>query len=381
MGAQQRAARSAALSLAATFFLLGFVGATWLSRIPAVQASLHLSSTRLGLALLGMPVGSVLASLTLPRALHASTRAVVAVSLPAAAGSLVFMPLAGGAVTLGLALLLFGVTTGAVDVAMNAHAVQVQRRFPGSMFARWHAMWSLGGFVGAAAGGVVAGAGVSPLRHLSGAAVVVAAAGVAVGRWLSPEPVRADDAPTTRSWTRDRTVLVLSAASVAAFMLEVGAGDWVGVFVRRVVGASPGVAAGAFAAFALPHFVVRIAGDAVIDRTPRARLLAGGLLTSGGGLAVVVTSGTAVQVLIGLVIAGAGVALVVPVAFAAAGAVPGVAPGAGVATAAGLSYVGWAVTPPLIGLVAGAADLRVGLMLPCIAAAAAAAVVVTARRV
>ena len=379
MAAPHRGARSAALALAATFFLLGFVGATWISRIPAVQSALRLTSAQLGLALLGMPLGSVLVSLLLPRALHVSTRTVVAVSLPAAAASLVLMPLAGGTASLAMALLVFGATTGAVDVAMNAHAVQVQRRFAGSLFARWHAMWSLGGFVGAGAGGVVAGEDFSPLQHLSAVAVVVVGAGALVGRWLSPEPVQGPD-PTPRSWTRDRTVLALSAASVAAFMLEVGAADWVGVFVRQVVGAAPAAAAGAFAAFALPHFVVRLFGDAIIDRLPRVRVLAGGLLVSAVGFAVVVTSTTVAQVLAGLAVSGAGVALVVPVAFAAAGSVPGVAPGAGVATSAGLSYVGWAVTPPLIGLVAGASDLRIGLLVPCLAAAVAACVSVAARR-
>jgi hypothetical protein len=71
---------------------------------------------------------------------------------------------------------------------------------------------------------------------------------------------------------------------------------------------------------------------------------------------------------------------VVPVALLAAGNVSGVPSGAGVATVAGISYAGWSVTPPLVGAVAGAAGLRIALVLPLAAALAGAALVVVASR-
>lgn len=371
MRADEPRSRGPAFAVAATFFLLGFIGASWIACIPAMQSALGLDSAALGVALLGLPVGSVMVSLALPRALHVSTRGVLRLALPAAAASLVLMPLARSTATLAAALVVFGVTTGAVDVAMNAHAVHVQRSFPGSLFSRWHAMWSLGGFAGAGVGGVVAAAGVSPLRHLAAVAVVAGVGGVVgVGPRLAADAEPSEPAATT--WSADRKVLILGAIACAAFMVEVGAADWVGVFVHTVVGATTGLAAGAFAAFALPHFVVRLGGDVLIDRIARRRLLAGGLLLASAGFVVLATSAVALQALAGMALAGAGIALVVPVAFAAAGSVPGVAAGAGVSTAAGLSYVGWAVTPPLIGAVAATADLRVALLVPCAAAVAAA---------
>src|SRR3954454_4620076 len=43
------------------FLLHGLIVSTWVSRIPAVQSALDLSSARLGLCLLGTAVGSVCA--------------------------------------------------------------------------------------------------------------------------------------------------------------------------------------------------------------------------------------------------------------------------------------------------------------------------------
>lgn len=354
------------------FFVLGAVGASWISRIPGVQDDLHLSNRVLGLALLGIPVGSVAASAVLPSALARSTRRVIVVALPASAAALCLLAVASSALTLAVGLLVFGVATGAVDVAMNAHAVVVQRRLAASAFGRWHAMWSAGGFTGAGLGALAVAAGMSPLRHFVTVVVVTAAATAVLAPALADHG-RAQER-THRSWTANRRVLLLAAVALAGFVVEVAAADWGGVFLRRDLHASTTVAAAAFAVVALPHFVVRVTGDPLISRWPGRRLMAGGLLSAAVGYTVVVTSTTPATALIGLAVVGAGVALVVPVAFAAAGNVDGVSAGAGVATAAGVAYLGWAATPPAVGAIAGAGGVRAGLVLPLLVAAVVAAV-------
>jgi uncharacterized membrane protein YedE/YeeE len=69
---------------------------------------------------------------------------------------------------------------------------------------------------------------------------------------------------------------------------------------------------------------------------------------------------------------------VFPVALAGAGQIAGVSSASGVATAAGSSYIGWAATPPLIGVLAGAVGLRAALLVP--AAVAMAGVLALRRR-
>jgi hypothetical protein len=344
-----------------------------------MQDALGLSNRALGVALLGLPLGSVAVTLVLPRMLERHARRIIVMGLPAAGASLCLLPVAGAAAGLLLALVVVGAATAAVDVAMNAQAVLVQSTLRRSVVARWHAMWSAGGFVGAAVGAGFAALSPSLLLHFVSVLVVVS---VAVG-WLrlglAADPTHPSQGER-RSWSHDRRVLVFAAVSLAGFAVEVCAADWGGVFLRRVLGTAVSTAAVAYAAFALPHFLARLFGDELIVRWSRPAVLVTGLVGAAAGFAVLITSTTPAQALLGLAASGAGISLVVPVALLAAGNVGGVPSGAGVATVAGISYAGWSVTPPLVGALAGAAGLRIALVLPLAVALAGAGLVVLAAR-
>jgi hypothetical protein len=322
----------------------------------------------------------MLATAILPRLIARwGSHRVVALSLPASCGSLALLGQAADLLVLLAVLILLGATTGAVDVAMNANGVALQNHWGSSVFGRLHAMWSLGAFTGAGVGAIVTRHDVSIAVHLRVAAIVILAVGLVASTGLRDDSAAAATAAGSTSWSRDPRVLVLAAVSLAGFVVEVGAGDWGGVFLRHNVQASAGVAAAAYAAFALPHFVARVLGDPIVDRFGPRLLLAGCLMVSSIGYLVIVVSQEPVLALVGLGVAGAGVGLVVPVAFAAAGSVDGVPAGSGVSTAAGVSYAGWTTAPPVIGGLAAIAGLRVGLLLP-LTLAAVAALTLTLRR-
>ncbi len=349
-------------ALAGVFFLLGFVGASWLSRIPAVQADLGLGNAALGATLVGVPVGSALASLAMPALVgRFGSRRVVSVALPASAAALVPVGLAGSPVALATALVGLGAATGGLDVAMNTHGVAAERDHGRSVFGRLHAMWSLGGFAGAGVGVLFARAGVGPARHLLAAAAIAVVLGVPLtarlGAAADPSTERAQ-----RRWSTHPAVIRLALVCVAAFVVEVVAADWGGVFLHGVLGASTSLAAAAVAAFMLPHFLVRLLGDPLVDRSSTRVVLAGSLGLSAAGLAVVAASTSAPLAFAGFAVAGGGIGLVVPVAFSAAGRVPGVAAGSGVSTAAGLSYFAWVAAPPLVGGLSAGAGLRAALL-------------------
>ncbi len=368
--------------MALVYLCLGAENASWLSRIPSMQSNLHLGAGRLGLALLGLPLGSMLATTVLPRLLARwGSRRVIRVSLFASAIMLALIGQAGNLPELAAVLVGFGAATGALDVSMNANGVALQNRWGRSVFGRLHAMWSLGSFVGAAVGALAAHRGVSVAVALPVAAAVILVVGLTAATGLDEDPATGTGRAGSTSWSRDPRVLVLAAVSLAGFVIEVGAGDWGGVFLRHNLDASVGVAAAAYAAFSLPHFLVRATGDPVVDRFGRRPLLVGCLAIAAAGYVVVVLSQSPTVALIGLGIVGAGVGLVVPVAFVAAGSVEGVPAGSGVATAAGVSYAGWTTAPPVIGGLAALFGLRVGLLLPLVLAAVAAAALALRRDV
>ncbi len=364
------------VSVAGLFLAFGVLNASWITRIPAVQAELGLSSFRLGLALLGLPLGAVAASLLAPRLPHHNGRSLVIVGMPAAALALSLPGLAGNVATLAASLAAFGLATGVLDVGLNTHASQVERLLQRSIFGRLHGMWSLGAFVGAGVGTAAAAGDVTPrVQFLVTAAVVALATAPLLSRLTPVAAASGVTEPVTKGWSRDPAVVVLAVVALAGLVVEVAAADWGGVFVRTVIGGGATASAAAFAVFTGLHLLVRLVGDRFVDRESRARLLATALTVSAIGMILLAISTTTVFAYASLALVGAAVSLVFPMALAGAGQVVGVSSASGVATAAGTSYIGYSVTPPLIGLVAGGVGLRVALLLPAVLAVVAALVV------
>lgn len=364
------------VAAAGLFFALGVLAASWISRIPAIQDDLGLGSARLGLALLGLPIGAVAASVIAPRLAHDNGRTLVRSSMPMTAVALTLPGLAVGLTSLTLALVAFGAATGALDVSLNTHASHVERMLGRSIFGRLHGMWSVGAFIGAGAGTLAAAGGVTPRTQF-----LVTAAVVAVGTVPLLVPLTSASAgtptaePVARGWSRHPGVIALAVVALAGLVVEVAAADWGGVFVRTVVRAGPAASAAPFAVFSGLHLTVRLIGDRFVNRDSRASLLAVALTVSAVGMVLLAVSTTTVFAYISLGLVGAGVSLVFPMALAGAGQVVGVSSARGVATAAGTSYIGWAATPPLIGLMAGAVGLRVALLMPAVLALIAVVVV------
>jgi MFS family permease len=367
------------VAAAGLFFAFGVLAATWVSRIPAVQADLHLDATRLGLALLGLPIGAVVASVLVPRLLHRNGRQVIIAAMPVAAATLALPGLARNLGALSATLAAFGAATGALDVSLNTHASQLERSVSRSIFGRLHGMWSLGALVGAGAGTAAAAGDVSPRMQFIGTAVAVA---LATGPLLPlvgrDEAVVEVAPPTARGWSRNPGVVVFAVAASAGLIVEVAAADWGGVFVRTVIGGSAAASAAPFAVFAGLHLTVRVIGDRFVRRDARRSLLSVALASATVGMVLLAVSTTTAVAYLSLAIVGAGVSLVFPVALAGAGQIAGVSSASGVATAAGSSYIGWAATPPLIGVLAGAVGLRATLLVP--AAVAMAGVLALRRR-
>lgn len=144
------------VAVTALFAFVGAVFGSWAARIPDVTEQVGATHATLGIALLCVSLGA-LASMQLTGLLAArcgSGRVVVGGVL----GLCLVVPLPGLATTvpgLSAALLLFGVFTGLVNVAVNSAGVAVEARRPDRPLLPFlHAAFSLGGLAGAAAGGI-----------------------------------------------------------------------------------------------------------------------------------------------------------------------------------------------------------------------------------
>jgi MFS family permease len=353
--------RAARAAVAALFFLNGAGTANWVVRIPAVQDRLRLSEGALGIALLGVAAGALVAMPLTGRVIarHGS-RPASRLAAIAFAGALALPALATNLTLLTLALVLFGVANGALDVAMNGQAATVERRYGRPIMASFHALFSLGGLAGAALGGSVAAYGVGPVPHLIVAALVVGPAGAWATRRMLP--ANADATPNSPSFARPTRALL--ALGVIAFCVLLGEGamaDWSAVYLRNVVGAGPGLAAAGYAAFSLAMAAGRSVGDALTTRLGPTRLVrAGGAVAALGlGCALVPTHPWAA--IVGFAAVGAGLSTVFPTLLATAGRLPRQTPGTAIAAVSTFGYTGFLAGPPIIGFVAEAFTLRGGL--------------------
>lgn len=354
--------RAARLSVAAIFLLNGTATANWLVRIPAVQRKLGLTEGELGLALFGVAVGA-LASMPWTGRLVARFGSKRVTQVAAFVFAVVFLlpPLATNGLALFVALVVLGAGHGALDVAMNAQAATVERQYERPIMASFHALWSLGGLVGATMGGVIASRGVGLMSHLGVLALVVA---LLVGRITSRMlPAGADAAPEHAARGRPHGALI--ALGVLAFCVLLGEGamaDWSAVYLRDVTHAGPGLAAAGYAAFSLAMASGRLVGDSL-----RLRVSSTVLVRFGGALAAVgLASGLAFASSWAAIVAfgavGAGLSIAFPIALAAASALPGTSPGPAIATVSTFGYAGFLAGPPLIGFVAEGTSLRGGLL-------------------
>ncbi len=195
-------ARTAVL---AVFALNGFLFANWVARVPAVRDGLDLSSGQLGMLLLALSAGAVLAlPLVGAVVMQVGTRRTVMAAALLAAVSIVVgaTGVAMGSVPMA-ALGLFGVGagTGAWDVAMNIEGAAVERELGRTVMPQFHAAFSLGAVIGAATGALAAVLDLPFLIHLTAVGAVIAASVVAAVRRFLPDEVVARDVAPSGSWS------------------------------------------------------------------------------------------------------------------------------------------------------------------------------------
>ena len=370
----------ARIAVSTVFFLSGTASATWAVRIPVVRERLALEASALGIALLGVAVGALLAMpFTGTLVARFGSRAVTRAGAVLLAGTLLLPSRASSVIGLTLALVALGAATGTLNVAMNAQAASVERAAGRPMMSSFHALFSVGGLAGAAFGGALVSRGVSTSTHLTVIAIVVAT--VATGSTSRMLSTASDGAPghardhahahapdPTTSPGISRALVTLGIVAACGSFGEGAMADWSAVYLRDVTHAGPGLAAGGYAAFSLTMAVGRAVGDALTTRFGPARLVRGGGALAAAGLSTALAVGTPWAAVSGFGLVGAGLSVVFPSVLAAASRVAGTAPSRAIAAVSTVGYAGFLAGPPLIGIVAHVATLGVGLALVAVTA-------------
>lgn len=357
------------------FLLSGMAMGTWTSRIPAIKAGLRLSDGTLSIGLLGIAAGAITGMQVVGRLVdrYGSYRTMLPVAI--AQGFVLVVPAyMPNLPALALSLFAFGAVSGTLDVAMNANAVVVERATGKSIMSSFHAVFSVGGFAGASAGGVLAHAGVSPGVTFAAMGAVILVIALLSARWaIRDAPARGTTqaGSAAAGLSRRRVgggVLLLGALGFCCMLGEGAAADWGSVYLRDDLGASPGFAAAAYAAFSIMMTAGRFAGDRLAARLGPVTLVrcCGGL--AGAGLAAGIVADAPIAGVVGFGLFGAGLSCIVPQVFSAAGHRDPAQSGRALAAVASLGYAGFLAGPVLIGGLAEAVTLPRALLVPAVLA-------------
>lgn len=369
-----RALRRARFSVTMTFLLHAAIFATWTPRIPAIKQDLGLSNDDLGIALGGMAVGLLVGTrLTGRLERNGRTATAIRILMPIQAITLAAPAYAWNLWSLTVALAVLGMLGGMVDVAMNAHAVAVERLYRRPIMSGFHGLWSLGSMLAAAVAALIAKLGVGVGPHFVVAGVVCALASVPLMAWLLPGDQesaavrRSSESGAGRGPAAGMFVVVLLVVmGFGGFMAEGAINDWGAVFLHEERGAAEGLAALGVAVFAGAMAVSRLVADRIGERLGPVVVARSGAALAMAGYLVFLFSGSPALALAGFTLAGLGVGPVVPVVFSAGGNTrtakrPSLL---GITVTAG--YTGSVLGPMLIGAVGERLGLGWGLAMPLV---------------
>jgi MFS family permease len=348
----------ARLAVATIFCLNGIALANWIARIPDVKQQLALSDQQLGLVLLCVAAGALVAQPTVGWLIgRVGSRHMTTVMLLGFCLSVTLPGLAADMLSLMGALFVFGACNGGLDVAMNAQAALVEQRYARPIMSSFHGLWSIGGLLGAAMGGLIATQGVPVRAHLLGVAIIAVIIAVIATRGLVVDDnVRHEAGPSFA--LPPRALMLLGLIAFGVLFCEGAIADWSAVYLRESLHSTPAIAATGFAVFSLLMAAGRLTGDALALRLGPAWVVRGGGALVALGLAVAIASNIPIIAIIGFGMIGAGLACSFPLILSAAARTPGVAANTAIAAMATMGYTGFLVGPPLIGTLAEAVSLR-----------------------
>lgn len=343
------------MSTRIAFFIAGFGIAAWAPLVPYAKARAGLDEGTLGLLLLCLGVGSILA---MPMAGILATRfgcrRVLSGGTLLICAALPLLATVSSIPALIAALFMFGAGLGTVDSTVNLQAVIVERASGKTMMSGFHGLFSLGGIVGAAGVSALLGLGISPL----GATLVVIVLLVVALLKAAPHLLPYGSESSGPAFAVPHgIVLFIGGMCFIVFLAEGAALDWSAVFLAQERGIDTAYAGLGYAAFALTMTVGRLTGDSIVRRLGATRVIVFGGLTAAAGLALATFAPSWEAALVGYALLGAGCSNIVPVLYTAVGKQTVMPESIAVPAITTLGYAGILAGPAVIGFIAHGSSL------------------------
>ncbi|OPA86544.1 MFS transporter [Pseudomonas fluorescens] len=363
--------RKARIATFLGFMMIGAMMYIWSTGVSVFRSQLglggELGDAEFGLIALGVGVGSAAGALLVGRLLDTfGARPVITVGALAYPLSIIPLGFAEGfwfALCFGVAL---GLLRGALDTALNAHGVQVERFYRRSIMSSFHAFYSLGGFLlGMVCSWLTGHYTDSVLVPYSVLGLAMFVLGCVFSRWLLgkhdvPDAGLEDwqaHAPATNETAKasaTKTLLVMIAFGtllLGSMMGENAIADWGQEYIRREFATGTSTAGMAVSLFVGAAFIGRLFGDRLAAAFGNAQVVFGCGVVCVLGMIITLAGHSAVTGIFGFALFGLGLSCIAPLMISAAGRRDPAQAGRNIGIVNGIGFSGMLVGPALITLI------------------------------
>jgi MFS family permease len=351
------------LAVKVAFFINGFIFANWVSRLPRIQEHYHADNGTIGLVLLALSCGAVLAMpFTGWIIIKNGSRKITLFSLIMYCALVPLIPLLPHLAGLAILYFIIGTVTGMLDVAMNAQAVMVEQQYKKPIMTSFHALFSIGMALGAWCGALFADLEISLSYHFT----IVVGLSLLATLWASRNLIQDSPHPSAQ---HDGPLFQLPNASlisvgIIAFCCMMGEGamsEWSVNYMENITLASKSLAPISLSAFATAMTIGRIFGDRIRMKLGDKNLIILGGIIATIGLSMALIFPLPYVAIAGFFFVGLGLSSIVPIAYSIAGSTKDLPPGVGLAMVTTVGYSGFLFGPPIIGIIADWQSLRLAL--------------------
>ena len=343
------------------FFIAGLGMASWAPLIPFTKSRLNINDYTLGLLLFCVAAGAML---VMPFAGRLITkfgyRKLILICALVFCGDLLLMISVLSPEGMAMALLIFGVVNGLLDVSMNSLAVVVERESGQARMSGFHGFYSIGNIVGAGGVSLLLWAGFVPLQAILLIVLLIALiVMLASSHLLTIHPQEASKLKGTLQVLSDPGILFIALLCFFTFLIEGAMLDWSAILLHAERGIEKSQAGFGFTFYSIAVAIGRLYGDRLINAIGRQRMLMMGGLCAASGMFLTVSVDNPISAIVGLILTGMGLANIVPILFTAVGNQSRVQANLALPAVTLIGYMGLLSGPALIGLIAHRFSLTV----------------------
>lgn len=345
------------LAPAMVFASLNILMGTWAIYIPHIKSKLKLDDGEFGFAILFFGLGTFVMILLAPSLIHK-----LKIGKSTAYGLFIFMLLflfpflVSSFFELCLALFFIGFSAAFTDIAMNSLVSEIEKEDGIHIMSANHGFFSLGGMISAGIGTWFLPLVSVPFYHIT----IVIALMLVINGYLTKYYITfsaGEIEKTNFSFSELKPVLALVIISFFIMGSEGAVENWSALYLQNVSMADEKFYGIGFTAFSLTMALGRFYGDNISKRIGSIKIMLIGICIALIGFLNVLLADL-IYAIIGFALIGLGFSVVVPELYRIGGKLPGVSSSKGIAMIAGMGFIGFLITPFLMGVVSDWSSLK-----------------------